>query len=679
MADLYNPYEHLTEWEQAQYDAIMERSLQEGLTDGQKAAGVAAAFLFYRQYMKTRLTALPKTQPTRADFIRAIGKTYKGVQSDFKKLLLSYAVSSVAEAMAEVGVYGDERVMYAVAESYSVRTSDYLHRMSAEAVINSFQKQLNAGVPPQVAAQRAVNAFGVPEHGMNTLVASWTRDKSTDPRVVSAVVQGSGWSKNDERIVANHILNRARVIGANESQVLLNDSKTVVWKLGQSLGVIEETAERRWVTAEDELVCPYCGPMHMKRQGIGEKFTLPGGRKVWGPPVHPNCRCTLSLDVESFKRRARKKLKKMASPARNVEPVFKALGADPYDRDRSGRFSSSESRLKSRAGAPRMQTATRVPKPQTSVKLATEMDSELKVLLASVPDLAPPDLSSTTAAPDLFATSSATPDLASTVAPDLSAVLAPDLASTVAPDIAGTVAPDLTQTAAPTPEEPKEPEPEEEKPGVQPQDRPVAMVVYPIDNFDDRGLFEHGATSGIETGTRMYFDVNDDGGSEEIEYDLQGYWDNVVEEVMSSWEITPDDRHVVYDEETHNDYIVDNDALRDAMYRYIVSGGDLSSLKHRSIALSSVDSLDGGSTGEDRLFTAEEILTATDIGNELEDARPTVFLTKALPEDLMPAFQDRVGFVTHRQSRWTYDGKMTEGSGNNGPVARTVWIRPDED
>lgn len=40
-----------------------------------------------------------------------------------------------------------------------------------------------------------------------------------------------------------------------------------------------------WFTQDDELVCPVCGPLHMKGE-VAWSYRFPDG-----PPAHPNCRC----------------------------------------------------------------------------------------------------------------------------------------------------------------------------------------------------------------------------------------------------------------------------------------------------------------------------------------------------------------------------------------------------
>ncbi|HRF71749.1 MAG TPA: phage portal protein [Accumulibacter sp.] len=74
-------------------------------------------------------------------------------------------------------------------------------------------------------------------------------------------------------------------------------------------------AQKEWFTAEDEMVCPFCGEMHEQRQAtagtyyqVGDSMTVDvdGTQQtlrfdyedVRYPPLHPNCRCTLLPVVE---------------------------------------------------------------------------------------------------------------------------------------------------------------------------------------------------------------------------------------------------------------------------------------------------------------------------------------------------------------------------------------------
>lgn len=48
---------------------------------------------------------------------------------------------------------------------------------------------------------------------------------------------------------------------------------------------------RVWLTLNDEMVCPVCGPLHDTAENVW-RGQFPGG-----PPAHPNCRCSAELEV----------------------------------------------------------------------------------------------------------------------------------------------------------------------------------------------------------------------------------------------------------------------------------------------------------------------------------------------------------------------------------------------
>lgn len=81
---------------------------------------------------------------------------------------------------------------------------------------------------------------------------------------------------------------RAEIIGVTETTRAYAEGNRRAWK---ESGVIQK---REWQTANDELVCPICGPLSGKVVGLDEPF--PGG--IDGPPAHPRCRCWVLPVVE---------------------------------------------------------------------------------------------------------------------------------------------------------------------------------------------------------------------------------------------------------------------------------------------------------------------------------------------------------------------------------------------
>lgn len=76
---------------------------------------------------------------------------------------------------------------------------------------------------------------------------------------------------------------RARMIAVTEVTRAYAEGNMTAWR---ETGVIER---RRWNTANDELVCPICGPRHNMVVGLDEDFD-----GLEGPPAHPRCRCWLT-------------------------------------------------------------------------------------------------------------------------------------------------------------------------------------------------------------------------------------------------------------------------------------------------------------------------------------------------------------------------------------------------
>jgi SPP1 gp7 family putative phage head morphogenesis protein len=47
----------------------------------------------------------------------------------------------------------------------------------------------------------------------------------------------------------------------------------------------------KWITANDDRTCAYCGPVSGRIVELGEVFTTYKGEDILHPPIHPLCRC----------------------------------------------------------------------------------------------------------------------------------------------------------------------------------------------------------------------------------------------------------------------------------------------------------------------------------------------------------------------------------------------------
>lgn len=93
---------------------------------------------------------------------------------------------------------------------------------------------------------------------------------------------------------------RARAIAVTEVTRIYSEGNQMMWR---TTGVV---GSKRWMTAEDELVCPICRPLNGQVVPLDGNFFIPvegaGGLGVdvpiAGPPAHVNGRCWLTPIVD---------------------------------------------------------------------------------------------------------------------------------------------------------------------------------------------------------------------------------------------------------------------------------------------------------------------------------------------------------------------------------------------
>ena len=82
---------------------------------------------------------------------------------------------------------------------------------------------------------------------------------------------------------------RARVVGVTETTRLFSIAEQA------SAMANPEITYLQWLTAEDELVCPICGPRANRIVGKeSDGFRAATDSTVGFPPAHPNCRCSIA-------------------------------------------------------------------------------------------------------------------------------------------------------------------------------------------------------------------------------------------------------------------------------------------------------------------------------------------------------------------------------------------------
>jgi len=88
---------------------------------------------------------------------------------------------------------------------------------------------------------------------------------------------------------------RADLIAATEGTNAYASGNIATWRQVEDdlgVGVVQV-----WNTANDDLVCPICGPLNQQEAALGKPFTSTTGTTILQPAAHPKCRCWLTATM----------------------------------------------------------------------------------------------------------------------------------------------------------------------------------------------------------------------------------------------------------------------------------------------------------------------------------------------------------------------------------------------
>ena len=184
-------------------------------------------------------------------------------------------------------------VIYDLADKHAEKVGMYFHETSRQALADGFNSMVNRRIPARVAADRVLDAYGLTPRQMRGYSSA---KQFGNP--VSDVLPRS-LKARARTYIQRSFTQRTRKLAEQEEHNIDEQAKQFAWMWLQDKGRLSEKAQKMWITAKDEKVCPVCGPLHGRKVGINEQFKTKEG-DFWSPGLHPNCRCETRLIENRF-------------------------------------------------------------------------------------------------------------------------------------------------------------------------------------------------------------------------------------------------------------------------------------------------------------------------------------------------------------------------------------------
>lgn len=236
------------------------------------------------------------------------------VLNDISKKLQKYWDREFTPSLAKAYRLGSsnlsEEVVAAAAGKYSGMLFEQLNDVSDRAFIEGYYAALNKGWPKALAWQRVAQTYGLDPAQMRSWITYYPSEGYQPDEISEKAL------RHRDKLFGQ----RAERIAEHESRTVLNLGKQFGWSEKVKNGELPRNAKKVFMTAQDEKVCPECGPLDGKVIPLNGRFN---GTLV--PPLHVNCRCEIAIIHENA--------------------VVKSYNGDKYKRDQGGRFARSESRV----------------------------------------------------------------------------------------------------------------------------------------------------------------------------------------------------------------------------------------------------------------------------------------------------------------------------------------------
>jgi hypothetical protein len=167
-----------------------------------------------------------------------------------------------------------------------------VENVNREAMANFLTQAYKDGMSPAEMARKMENHIGLTERQVRGV-------ERFEDRLRGQGVKPDQIERRVERFSRAHVRKRAKTIARTETIRSANQGQQLVWEEAAKDGHVNaKKLRRRWmVTPDDRLDEVICEPMEGQTVKLDEPFKTGTGDEVLSPPAHPNCRCTVAMEI----------------------------------------------------------------------------------------------------------------------------------------------------------------------------------------------------------------------------------------------------------------------------------------------------------------------------------------------------------------------------------------------
>ncbi|NBO54410.1 MAG: hypothetical protein EBU84_07410 [Actinobacteria bacterium] len=336
---------------------------------------------FRAEFLK-QISALSKSKALR-DLLEEIesGVFESGDPIDVRLNRITISTAKLDEAMRQaiarsakitqetVGIQGAFNVtnpeVINVARNLSVELSTNLNTTARQTIRQIITDAVEGNITRVEAANRIKQLVGlIPQHAKAV--------ENYYNKMLADGVKKSLAKKRAKEYAERLLRYRADTIARTEIARAVGTGQTEYWKQMRNEGFLPPEARRVWITAQDERVCPTCGPMNGVLADIDGFFETGAGAVEYPQATHPRCRCTAGITIVNQKKRGG--VRKSDELALLLWSISKA---NPY-KDAEGKFTTKAKAVAPKGVQVRPFSPRQIPKDALS-RFISDADDEEEV------------------------------------------------------------------------------------------------------------------------------------------------------------------------------------------------------------------------------------------------------------------------------------------------------------